>query len=92
MVTGGVTQPEALKKKTPGRKAPTVTEQKARELEAENSVLRAELKQLQTKYEVAQAFLELQRMYDRGELEETGPTRARGKKRKRRSRQKPRKG
>ena len=62
----------ALEPKKPGRKAKTPDEQAIVELNSQMEGLQKELDQWRTKYEVAKAFLELERKYDRGEpLDET---------------------
>ena len=80
----------ALEPKKPGRKAKTPDEQEISELSSQVDDLSKQLEQWKTKYEVAKAFLDLERKYDRGEpLDETSS--GAGKKRRKRKRRKPRK-
>jgi transposase-like protein len=64
----------ALEPKQRGRKAPSEEAQRVSELEIEKVEMQKELEGWKTRYEVAQAFLELQRKYDRGELEKSPPS------------------
>jgi len=73
----------ALEKQTPGRKGKTPDQEEVAALSGEMEDLRKELEQWKTKYEVAKAFLDLERKYDRGEPLDEESTGA-GKKRKRR--------
>jgi transposase-like protein len=58
---------EALEPKPGGRKKPAVSEHQVRELEKTTSTLQKELDRWKTKYEVATAFLDLERKLERGE-------------------------
>lgn len=81
---------QALQPQRPGRKGKTEDEQEIVQLHGQVEQLQKELEQWKTKYEVAKAFLELERKYDRGEPLDTGSSGA-GKKRKRRKKVKRRK-
>ena len=61
---------QALEPKAPGRKGKTPEEARVEELEATLREHHKALEQWKTKYQVALAFLELERKYDRGELDE----------------------
>ena len=80
----------ALEPRRPGRKSKTVDEQAITELSGQVTGLQKELDHWKTKYEVAEAFLELERKYDRGEPLDT-PSSGAGKKRRRRKKSKKRK-
>lgn len=58
---------EALEPKPVGRKKPPVSEQQVRELVKTTTTLQKELDRWKTKYEVATAFLDLERKLERGE-------------------------
>ena len=74
---------EALEPKPAGRRKPPVSEQRVRELEATTSTLEKELQRWKTKYEVAKAFLDLERKLERGEpLPEEAQEKKRRKRRK----------
>ena len=77
----------ALEPKRPGRKGKTLGEQEVAELTARVAELEQEQETWKTKYEVAKAFLDLERKYDRGEpLDLSSP--GAGKKRRRRKKKK----
>ena len=84
---------EALEPKRPGRRGKSEEEVKLEEAEARTAELEKKLAHWQMKYEVAKAYLDLERRYDRGEdLEGAEPARPkRGKKRKRPKRTRTRK-
>lgn len=75
---------KALTPRSPGRKGPSEGEAEQTRSKAEIADLQKELGRWKTKYEAAQAFLELERRYDRGERpttnEEQGTTASRKKK------------
>ena len=73
----------ALEKQAPGRKGKTPDQEEVAALTGEMEDLRKQLEQYKTKYEVAKAFLDLERKYDRGEPLDEASTGA-GKKRRRR--------
>jgi transposase-like protein len=80
----------ALEPRRPGRKSKTEDQQAISELSGRMVDLQKELEHWKTKYEVAEAFLELERKYDRGEpLDETSS--GAGKKKRRRKKPKRRK-
>ena len=60
----------ALAPKPRGRKPPPEHEARLSELKRENARLHKDVDQWKTKWEVARAFLELERAYDRGELDD----------------------
>ena len=75
----------ALEPKQPGRKPKPASERQVSELEMETSDLRQELDRWKQKYEVAKAFLELERKLERGESlpgEDPGEKKRRKRKRK----------
>ena len=57
----------ALEPKPGGRKKPPVSEQKVTELEKTTAMLQKDLARWKQKYEVATAFLDLERKLERGE-------------------------
>jgi len=65
---------QALQPRTAGRKGPSQQEVAQAESKGRIAGLSKELDRWKTKYEAAQAFLELERMYDRGELPATQKT------------------
>ena len=77
---------QALEPKSPGRKIKTQDEQSITELSGQVEGLNKELEHWKTKYEVAEAFLDLARRYDRGETLET-PSGVRKKNRRRKKRE-----
>jgi len=77
---------QALEPKSPGRKIKTLNEQEITELSGQVEGLNKELEHWKTKYEVAEAFLDLARRYDRGETLET-PSGVRKKKRRKKKRE-----
>ena len=82
----------ALEPKRPGRRSKTPDEQAIVELSGQMEGLHKEQEQWKTKYEVAEAFLELERRYDRGEpLLETTPAGAEKKRRRKKKAKKRRK-
>ena len=83
---------EALEPKPPGRKAKTEDEQAMAELNGQVDELQKELELWKTKYEIAKAFLDLERKYDRGEpLDESSPTKNQKKRLRRKRKGKARK-
>lgn len=79
----------ALEPKTPGRKARTLNEQEITELSGQVEGLNKELEHWKTKYEVAEAFLDLARRYDRGEsLDKPSGVRKKKRRKKKRERNK----
>ncbi len=65
---------QALQPRTAGRKAPSEEEMAQAQSKERIAGLNKELDRWKTKYEAAQAFLELERMYDRGQLPATAGT------------------
>jgi len=82
---------EALEPQLPGRKAKSQDEEAMAELSGQVDELQKDLEHWKTKYEIAKAFLELERKYDRGEPLDSTPSGARKKKRRRKKKSKPRK-
>lgn len=78
---------KALEPKKAGRRKPPVEQAMVTQLTHRMEDLQVELAHWKTKYEVAEAFLELQRRFDRGEL--TGQTAPKPRGKKRRSRRRP---
>jgi transposase-like protein len=77
----------ALEPKRPGRQAPSAESVELKTKDAETQKLQAELASWKTKYEIAKAYLDLVRRYDRGEdLSELEPHSSRGKKKTKQSR------
>ncbi len=74
MKKAGEASVAALEPKQRGRKAPSEQAQEIAELRAQTAEMEKELEGWKTRYEIAQAFIELQRKYDRGELEESPPS------------------
>lgn len=85
---------QALEPKPPGRKPKPPEEVKIQEMTSQMATLRRELEEYKMRYEAAWTFLELERMYDRGELDGIDLESLEGKKttpsRRTRKRKKPR--
>jgi transposase-like protein len=81
----------ALEPKRPGRKSKTPDEQAVTELNGQVEGLQKEMEQWRTKYEVAKAFLDLERKYDRGEPLDTTSSGAEKKRRRKKKAKKRRK-
>jgi hypothetical protein len=80
----------ALEPKRPGRKSKPVKEAKIEALNSQIAGLQGELRQWKTKYEIAQAFIELERKYDRTTAVADAPGPGKKKKVRKRLRRPPR--